>query len=869
MNAIVYNGSKVIKFLGLMIFCFLAFISLNANLAYGASYNDYSTEDFETTTNFPSMWTSTSPWTRASDYAQEGTYSVKASVSSYGNIRMSLTLTNMPAGQLTYYVKMQSPGTVYTMIDSSGSGTTNAYEWTKVTNNISAGTHTFEWSFYSNVYESNPIWVDNIKFSAAIETPTEQTYDITIADPSPTYDKYTNGHISWTNGNGNHRLIVMKEGSTGTFTPVDGTNYSSSHSFSNGTDLGDGWRAIHNTYSDGTYSNSFNISGLTPGTNYIVQSFEYNKGIDNSSIKYFTNTATNNPATYTTPAVVTPSVQSYDLTFTSVGYNRMTANWTSGTTGDGYGEHKLVLMKQASLSDSFTPIDGTTYSSNSTFGSGTSPGDGWYTVYNGSGSSIAITGLTAETNYLVQVFEYNGPAGYEDYLTTAGTSNNPSSQATIAPTQSSNITFSNVTHNQMDIAWTNGNSDRRVAFMKEASTSANAIPVDGNSYYASTSFSQYSKGSQIGSSGWYTIYNSTGTAGATTTVTVTDLDPESNYIVQVFEYEYSSPDYSYDYFTDLTGLNNPSAAQITGTPSEPTLQTSGLSISSTDYASMGIQWTYPTDPANGDGRIIFMKEATSSTDAAPVDTTDYDTSSTFGSGDPIGSTGWYAVYETTSDYSNSVWVYGLKPGTSYLIQSFEYNGPSGYKNYLTTVASGNSITNVTTAYVAPTTPASSLSLSNSGYDMNISWSSGNGGSRAVFMKKAGEGTAAPSNHEYYTANTAFGSGEEIAPSTGWYTVYNSSYSSVTVTNLEPNVTYIVQVFEYNGSSGYEEYLLTDAPSSTLLTTAVDVPTTQASSVTLSSGIADATVTWTRGEEDKAIVFLKQATATDTDAPADL
>lgn len=107
---------------------------------------------------------------------------------------------------------------------------------------------------------------------------------------------------------------------------------------------------------------------------------------------------------------------------------------------------------------------------------------------------------------------------------------------------------------------------------------------------------------------------------------------------------------------------------------------------------------------------------------------------------------------------------------------------------------------------APSTAATSASIGSiSGKTATISWTSGNGSSRVVFMKAGvSSGEAAPVDAATYTASAAFGSGTQIG-STGWYTVYNGTGSSVSVSNLDYSQSYRVHVVEYNGSAGYQLY----------------------------------------------------------------
>ena len=80
----------------------------------------------------------------------------------------------------------------------------------------------------------------------------------------------------------------------------------------------------------------------------------------------------------------------------------MTINWTSGG-----GTNRIVLVKAGSAVDS-DPVDGTTYTPNTVFGSAQQIGTGNRVVYTGTGNSVAITGLSANTTYYVAVYEFNG-----------------------------------------------------------------------------------------------------------------------------------------------------------------------------------------------------------------------------------------------------------------------------------------------------------------------------------------------------------------------------------------------------------------------------------------------------------------------------
>ncbi|QOJ27398.1 MAG: lamin tail domain-containing protein [Ignavibacteriales bacterium] len=122
--------------------------------------------------------------------------------------------------------------------------------------------------------------------------------------------------------------------------------------------------------------------------------------------------------------VVQPATQATSVNFTGVTTTGFTINWTNGS-----GSNRVVILKSGSAVDS-DPIDGTTYSANAAFGSGTQIGTGNYVVYNGSGTSVAVTGLTSGVTYYAAVYEYDGLSAVTNYLTTSPATGN---QTTLAP----------------------------------------------------------------------------------------------------------------------------------------------------------------------------------------------------------------------------------------------------------------------------------------------------------------------------------------------------------------------------------------------------------------------------------------------------
>jgi hypothetical protein len=123
-----------------------------------------------------------------------------------------------------------------------------------------------------------------------------------------------------------------------------------------------------------------------------------------------------------------PTTQASNIVFSLVEYNRLTFSWTNGN-----GSRRAVFAKQANTGTA-SPADSTRYTGDSNFTDGDQIGtSGWYAIYDGLGNSVTITGLTATSDYNIQVFEYNGiGTGAATYFNNTA-ANNPLVQATYTP----------------------------------------------------------------------------------------------------------------------------------------------------------------------------------------------------------------------------------------------------------------------------------------------------------------------------------------------------------------------------------------------------------------------------------------------------
>jgi hypothetical protein len=106
-----------------------------------------------------------------------------------------------------------------------------------------------------------------------------------------------------------------------------------------------------------------------------------------------------------------PAVQAANISFTNVTANSVTVNWWNGDGG-----RRIVKIKPA---NGFTaPVNGNDYSANAAY-----TGSGEQVVYNGTGNSVTVTGLSSSHWYWFRVYEASCTSTSSLYLMSAGTGN--------------------------------------------------------------------------------------------------------------------------------------------------------------------------------------------------------------------------------------------------------------------------------------------------------------------------------------------------------------------------------------------------------------------------------------------------------------
>ncbi|MFN9582627.1 MAG: hypothetical protein ACK566_08180, partial [Bacteroidota bacterium] len=212
-------------------------------------------------------------------------------------------------------------------------------------------------------------------------------------------------------------------------------------------------------------------------------------------------------------------------------------------------------------------------------------------------------------------------------------------------------------------------------------------------YTASSNWA--SKGTQLGSSGYYCIYD-----GTASSVSLTNLTANTAYFIQVFEYNSdATPTAATITYLTSTATNNPNNQTTASGCTAPTTQASSISTSSTTTTGSNYAFTR----GDGTGGVIVVARATATAAVAPTNGTSYTPSAT---GSFTGSTttgsGNIVIYNGTaagaSTATGNLSISDLSAGTQYTLTAYEFNTTSTCYN-LTSAPS----TSFYTLCTAPTT----------------------------------------------------------------------------------------------------------------------------------------------------------------------
>jgi hypothetical protein len=722
------------------------------------------------------------------------------------------------------------------------------------TNELAFGDPFIDMSSMANLSTSDTTETD--RFKAVGETVTENILQITGR---------TGTTISGTALNiqaGNRYIVVARQGSPVNATPVDNIQYGANANFGSGSDLGDGNFVVH----DGAPGSSFTITGLTGNTVYHLAAFQYGSFFlgGTTIINYFSN-GVNSAITY-------PSTSASAIQFSAIGLNEMTVSFTPG---DG---QKRVVIAREGAAVSAAPSDGQTFTANASMGGGQDLGSGNFVVYDGTGSSFTLTNLSHTTTYHFAVYEYNEYNGTINFRTASPATGAQSTTVVPFPTVSIGA-LSNYANTSVTIAGAVNPSGFETTVraiygtdpgnLSSSTTTVSVgsgvtdVPVTfdlsgltpGQVYYvairAENLRGEVTSGTNIAipldrtaMRGWYRADRMTNLTGST----INSLSDISGLNNQVFAGSHNG------IVTPATLVQNEINGQAVMRFPSPSgaqynIATDALGIKDTNLEIFVVFKSAVNNPMylmsrSGDNNSIPRLSLNESNSGILANFTF--TGIPHGSLNAYTNNAAHVVHYKVTDNRTFLRINNEEPAVANFrnpIDRFTLSlGSSGSNRFYGDIAEviiynqnisadqrvelANYLSNrynVTPFSPLPTVSASNLAFSAiQATSFTVSMDAGNGAERLIVARLNDSPRTPPANGVAYTANANFGSGSNLG--NGNFVVGRGTGSSVTVTGLNFNTEYTIDVYEYNLMELEPQYLLTSSSSASVTTLTAQLPT---------------------------------------------
>ncbi|MEM7369291.1 MAG: T9SS type A sorting domain-containing protein [Bacteroidota bacterium] len=298
----------------------------------------------------------------------------------------------------------------------------------------------------------------------------------------------TSTTLSWINGDGANRIVVVRANSAVSATPTDNTTYSADPVLGNGADIGTGEYVVYNGNGSST-----TITGLAGGTPYHVAIFEYNCG--SGSELYL------NPGAFASETSLPEDVGNFASD--CITNSTVDLSWEMPTGSyDG-----IMIFARETTPPSQPTIDAndpSLSSSNADYSASSDIGTLGRLVYDGSGTSLSVSGLPTGANIIFKAYTYRFLSGT---LWSDGT------QRSLTINLNEISTFGALpSDQQIALSWTNPTSiacfDEIMIVGKDGSAVGVTPSGNGASYSADPIFGN---GTEI-ATGEYVVYKGTGTS---------------------------------------------------------------------------------------------------------------------------------------------------------------------------------------------------------------------------------------------------------------------------------------------------------------------------------------------------------------------
>lgn len=617
--------------------------------------------------------------------------------SSYNSLRLSFGFLLSPNANFNgsnTFLEYSTDGSVWNQINWTAIiDAVAADEWYYAANVVlpsQASTANLRLRWRHTVISGAFIKIDDVKLMGSQVLANEPTIAATSGSVTSLGNTFMT--LNWTSGNGQSRLVIMKEGAAVDGLPTDGMAFAASASFGNGDQIGSGNFVVYN----GTGA-SVSVSDLTQGQTYHYQVLEYSGS--SSSANYMstglTGLATTVNQAYAELSDVIAVGESESISISSLVNQDAPLSSSSGAPVWGFSIRDggagfefdayptevvgLVIKKGAgnttgswsSVLNAASLLEGTTHVADAeigdstltfTFGSPLSIPDGGTRTYRlrvSLSETDLVDNQTLGFRLDPSMIQQNEPGSATSRF------------ASFSEIQSGvGLNRIAVTATHLVIAQEPGTTvsgDTLKPYLTVGAVDANLnLDSDFNSEISVSSL------------------NENLAAGSETTLSATSGSAIFENLVA------SAPDASVRLVVTSSGLQNDTTKTFVIRADEPGSPVTGLIADQVGNTSFRLQWNNP-----GSGSVLVTMRSGSGEIGFPVDGQTYLASSEFGEGDEL-SPSEFVVY---SGSDTSVTMTGLAGGNTYYFYAYRFNGSGETTNYLGTAASGSQST-IETAYAS-------------------------------------------------------------------------------------------------------------------------------------------------------------------------
>lgn len=587
--------------------------------------------------------------------------------------------------------------------------------------------------------------------------------------------------ISWTRGDGDNVLVLVKAGNAVDIDPSNGTSYTANATFTSGEQIGTGNYVVYN----GT-GTSVTVTGLSNGTTYHFALCEYN----NTDVCYLPEELTGSETTYDTPTILTTDISNIATSTASSGGNVTNEGGPSVTAkGIVWGTSSSPTIPSTS-----STLDGT--------------GSGVFTS--------SITGLTSNTTYYARSYATNSVGtSYGDEISFTTLKDEPTNHATSFVTGAT-------TSSSLELTWTDasGGTEPDGYLVKMSDVDLNDIsnPVDGTAESDGALVQNITQGTQ--------------------TCTFSGLASSTTYYFKIYPYSNSESSINYktdgtvpsdfDTTDDISGVSCPTeliiSEYIEGSSLNKAIEIYNKTGNSVDLSNYSLKKQSNGSGAFGDELILsgtladettylIVNSGAGSTLTSAADLTTASACLAFNGNDAVG------LYKS----STMIDVVGVEDQTSNwgadqtLIRNSDITTPvtiynasewSSYsQDYFSDI--GTHSLSCGTTCSAPTTQTSSITISSvNPTSFTVGWTLGDGDGTIIKINTSNS-FSDPVDGTDPTANSTYSSGEQV--------VYNGSGTSVDISGLSSNTQYFVKAYEYKCSGSNIKFITSNPPENNMIT----------------------------------------------------